>query len=124
MNAFTFIESPRIVLGSDNRHLISAVKNALLNAGFNVETANDYTDLETLWQQLRHDIVLFEVSHPDSVEPATESALRIKRQNAQQFVAYLVDKDLQMSGLTGDAILSRDTKILPQALREAIDEKS
>ena len=82
MNAFTFTESPRIVLGSDNQHLISAVRNALLNAGFHVETANDYTDLETLWQQLRHDIVLFEVSHPDSVESATKSALRIKRQNA------------------------------------------
>ena len=123
MNAFTFTESPRILLGSDNRHLISAIRNALLKAGFHVETANDYNHLETLWQQVRHDIVLFEVSHPDSVEPATESALRIKRQNAQQFIAYLADGDLRMSGLTGDAILSRDTNRLPQALREALDEK-
>jgi len=122
MNAFTFTESPRILLGSDNQHLISAVSNALLKAGFNVETANDYTHLETLWQQLRHDIILFEVSHPDSVESATESALRIKRQNAQQFIAYLADGNLQMSGLTGDAILSRDTNRLAHALREALDE--
>ena len=124
MNAFTFSESPRILLGSDNQHLISAVSNALLKAGFKVETANDYNHLETVWQQLRPDIVLFEVSHPDSVEPATKSALRIKRQNAQQFIAYLADENLQMSGLTGDAILSRDTNRLPKALREALDEKS
>lgn len=122
MNPFEFSESPpRILLGSDNQHLISALRNALLKAGFHVETANDYNHLETLWQQLRHDIVLLEVSHPDSVESATESALRIKREDAQQFVAYLADANLRMSGLTGDAILSRDTARLPQALLHALN---
>jgi len=123
VSTFSFSESPRILLGSDNRNLISAVSNALLKAGFHVDTANDYTDLETLWRQSRHEVVLIEVSHHDSIESATGSALHIKRQNAQQFIAYLADASLQMSGLTGDAILSRDTTRLPQALREALDER-
>lgn len=121
MNPFS--KSPRILLGSDNRNLISAVSNALLKAGFKVDTANDYIDLETLWRQSRHEVVLLEVSHPNSVEPAVASALRIKRQHAQQFIAYLADADLHMSGLAGDAIFSRNTKQLPQALREAISER-
>jgi CheY-like chemotaxis protein len=124
MNPGTFVfseSSPRILLGSDNQHLISAVSNALLKAGFNVETANDYTHLETLWRQSRHDVVLLEISRPDSVESATRLALRIKQQDPQQFIGYLVDVSLQMSGLTGDAILSRDTSKLPQALRAALE---
>jgi CheY-like chemotaxis protein len=124
MNPGTFVfseSSPRILLGSDNQHLISAVSNALLKAGFNVETANDYTHLETLWRQSRHDVVLLEISRPDSVESATRLALRIKQQDPQQFIGYLADVSLQMSGLTGDAILSRDTAKLPQALRAALE---
>jgi CheY-like chemotaxis protein len=121
----SFSESPpRILLGSDNQRLISGVSHALMKAGFNVDTANDYIDMETLWRQSRQEVVLIEVSHPDSIEPATTSALRIKRQNAQQFIAYLADAALQMSGLTGDAIFSRDTNRLPQALRELISEKT
>ena len=124
MHTFTFSEClPRILLGSDNQHLISAVSNVLLKAGFDVQTADDYDHLETLWQESRHDVVLLEVSHPDSVESATAAALRIKRQDTRQFIAYLADAHLQMSGLTGDAIFSRDTNRLPQALREALDTK-
>ncbi len=124
MTTFTFSQSqPRILLGSDNQNLISALSNSLHQAGFDVDTADGYIHLETLWQAARHDIVLFEVSQPDSIELATESALRIKRQNAQQFIAYLADTNLRMSGLTGDAIFSRDTNQLPRALREALAEK-
>jgi DNA-binding response OmpR family regulator len=123
VKTLTFSTSPKIVLGSDNKHLVSAVSNALLKAGFHVDTANDYTHVETLWQQVRHEIILLEVSHPNSVESATESALRIKRQNAQQFIAYLTDANLRMSGLTGDAILSRDTNRLPQALHQLLRDK-
>ena len=122
MSTLTFSQSPKIVLGSDNQHFVSAVSTALLKAGFHVVTATNYSHLEELWQQLRHDVVLFEVSHPGSVELATESALRIKRQDAQQFIAYLADESLQI-GLTGDAILSRDTNILPQSLRKALYER-
>ena len=123
MSAFSFSESPRIVLGSDNRHLISAVTNALITAGFNVDTANDYIDAETLWRQSRHEVVLLEVSHPTSIESAIKSALRIKQQHTQQFIAYLADASLLMSGLTGDALLSRDTNRLPHDLRAAIGEQ-
>ena len=124
MSIFSFSETPRIVLGSDDKHLISAVSNALSGAGFNVDTANDYIDLETLWRQSRHEVVLLEVSHPASIELAVKSALRIKRQNTQQFIAYLADASLRMSGLTGDAIFSRDTNQLPHDLRAAIRERS
>lgn len=110
---------PRILFGSDNQLLISAISSALLNAGFHVDGANDYLHLETLWLQLRPDIVLVEVSRPDSIERATKSALRIKQQDARQFIAYLADGNLRMRGLTGDAILPRDPGVLPQALREA-----
>jgi CheY-like chemotaxis protein len=124
MNAFKFSgSSPRILLGSDNQTLISAVSTALLKAGFHVDTADDYNHLEVLWMCTRHDIVIFEVSRRDSIEPATESALRIKRQDARQFIAYLADANLQMSGLTGDAIFSRNLHTLPQALRAALGEE-
>lgn len=121
MGTLTFSQSPRIILGSDNQHLVSAVTTSLVKAGFDVETATNYGHLEELWHKVRHDVVLFEVSHSDSIEPAIESAIRIKRQDAQQFIAYLADANLHASGLTGDAILSRDTSRLPQALREALD---
>jgi DNA-binding response OmpR family regulator len=123
VSVLSFSESPRIVFGSDNRHLISAVTHALLAAGFNVDTANDYIDAETLWRQSRHEVVLLEVSHPNSIESAIKAALRIKQQNTQQFIAYLADASLRMSGLTGDAILLRDINRLPHDLRAAISEK-
>jgi PleD family two-component response regulator len=124
MSTFTFSEStPRILLSSDNHHLVSPLRNSLLRAGFNVDLASDYSHLEMLWQQLRHDVVLFEVSYPSSVESATESALRIKRQDAQQFIAYLADANLQAGGLIGDAIFSRDAHKLPQALRAVLAEQ-
>lgn len=115
--------SPRILLSSDCHHLISSVRNALLRAGFYVDLASDYGHLELLWQQLRHDVILFEVCQPSSIESATESAIRIKRQDAQQFIGYLADASLQMSGLTGDAIFTRDAQKLPQALRDVLDDQ-
>jgi PleD family two-component response regulator len=124
MNAFAFSElSHRVLLSSDNHHLVSPLRNALLKAGFNVDLASDYSHLELLWQQLRHDIVLFEVSQSTSIEAATEAAVRIKRQDAQQFIAYLADANLQGSGLIGDAIFSRDADRLPSALRAALDQE-
>lgn len=124
MTAFAFSRSlPRVLLSSDNHHLVSSLRNALLRAGFNVDLASDYTHLEMLWGQLRHDVVLLEVSYPASIEPATEAALRIKRQDAQQFIGYLADTSLQMNGLTGDAIFSRDAHKLPRALRAALNEQ-
>jgi hypothetical protein len=122
MSASTFSNaSPRILLSSDSHHLVPSLRNALLRAGFCVDLASDYSHLEMLWRPLRHDIVLLEVSQPTSIESATESAIRIKRQDAQQFIGYLADASLQMSGLTGDAIFSRDAQKLPWALRQVLD---
>jgi DNA-binding response OmpR family regulator len=124
MNALTFSHaSPRVLLSSDNHRLISPLRNALLRAGYLVDLASDYKHLELLWQQLRHDVVLLEVTYPDSIESATASALRIKSQDAQQFIGYLADAALQRSGLTGDAIFSRDAQKLPRALREVLNEQ-
>lgn len=125
MNALNFSHaSPRVLLSSDNHRLISPLRNSLLKAGFYVDLASDYRHLEMLWQQLRHEVVLLEVTYPDSIESATEAALRIKGQDTQQFIGYLADAGLQMSGLTGDAIFSRDARKLPNALREALHENS
>lgn len=115
----TSLPLPRILLSSDNHRLACPLRDVLLKAGFQVDLASDYHHLEQLWQQMRHDIVLLEVSHPNSVEPATASALRIKRLDALQFVGYLADANLRLFGLTGDAILSRDANRLPEALRKA-----
>lgn len=123
MNVITFSPSPRVLLSSDNHRLISPLRNSLLRAGFYVDLASDYRHLEMLWQQLHHDVVLLEVTYPDSVESATEAALRIKSQDAQQFIGYLADAALQVCGLTGDAIFSRDAQRLPRALREVLDEQ-
>ena len=124
VNSFDFSGvSPRILLGSDSPHLVSAVTNALLKAGFQVDTARNYLHVEELWNEARHEVILFEVSKPDSIEPVIQSALRIKRQDAQQFIAYLVDSNLRMSGLTGDAVFSRDIASLPENLREVLNEE-
>jgi CheY-like chemotaxis protein len=120
MNVLTFSPSPRILLSSDNHRFISPLRNALLRAGFYVDLASDYDHLELLWQQLRYDFVLLEVTQPTSIEPATEAALSIKRQDTRQFIGYLADAGLQMSGLTGDAIFSRDARKLPGALRQVL----
>ncbi len=124
MNSFDFSGvSPRILLGSDSPHLVSAVTNALLKEGFQVDTARNYLHVEELWNEARHEVILFEVSKPDSIEPVIQSALRIKRQDAQQFIAYLVDSNLRMSGLTGDAVFSRDIARLPENLREVLNNE-
>ena len=114
---FTFSESaPRILLGSDNQQLVSAISSSLLQAGFPVETADGYHHLEPLWHRNRHEVILIEVSQPGSVESAIASALRIKQQHPHQFIAYLADANLATSGLAGDAILSRDARRLPNLL--------
>ncbi len=113
--------TPRILLGSDHHRLAIPLRNALLKSGYTVDLGSDYRHAELLWGELRHDIVLLEVSHPRSIEPAIATALRIKGRDPQQFVAYLADSMLESSGLTGDAILPRDAERLPESLREVLD---
>jgi PleD family two-component response regulator len=113
--------TPRILLGSDHHRLAIPLRNALLKAGFTVDLSSDYRHAELLWGELRHDVVLLEVSHSRSVESAIATALHMKGRDPQQFIAYLADSALESSGLTGDAILPRDAERLPQALREVMD---
>lgn len=113
--------TPRILLGSDHHRLVIPLRNALLKAGFAVDLGSDYRHAELLWSELRHDVVLLEVSHSRSIEPAIATALRIKGRDPQQFIAYLTDAMLEGSGLIGDAILPRDAERLPHALREVMD---
>ncbi|GEM_PF-6949768 len=113
--------TPRILLGSDKHRLVIPLRNVLLKARFTVDLGSDYRHAELLWGELRHDIVLLEVSHPRSIESAIATALRIKGRDPRQFIAYLTDSALESSGLTGDAILPRDPERLPRALREIMD---
>jgi hypothetical protein len=108
---------PRIILGSDTDSTQFATHEALAKAGFSVDLASGYDNLEELWQKQRHDVVLLEVSYAVSVDRAVELALRLKRQDSRQFVGYLADPILQTSGLAGDALFPRDCKRLADALR-------
>ena len=89
----------------------------ILDAGFRAQLAGDYSDIETLLHRQNHDIVLLDISAPEAVEAAVQTALRLKRRNAEQFVGYLADPVLRNSGLAGDAIFPRSPKKLAEALR-------
>ncbi len=107
----------RILLGSDNYRLFAPVQHALTQAGILVDVAPSYEYIEPIWARGRHDIVLVEVSSPGSVEEAVAIAMRLKRQDAHQFVGYLADPILHNHGLTGDAVFPRDSSRLAHALR-------
>jgi hypothetical protein len=109
---------PRIVLGSDKDGQGTAAHQALLQAGFAVDLATGYEQIEELWKAQRHDVVLIEVSYAMSVDRAVQLALRLKQQDARQFVGYLADPILHTSGLAGDALFPRDSRRLPEALRQ------
>lgn len=71
-----------------------------------------------MWRKHRQNVVLLEVSGPHSVEAAVDAALRLKSHDARQFVGYLADPILRISGLIGDAIFPRSMNHLPSALRD------
>jgi len=109
--------SPLILLSGDNDRTTTLLHDSLTDEGFQVQLAAGYHDLETLWQQRRHPMILLEVSGPQSVEAAVDTALSLKRQDPQQFVGYLADPVLHTSGLAGDAIFPRTPDQLACALR-------
>ena len=109
--------SPLILLSGDNDRTTALLHDSLTDEGFQVQLAAGYQDLETLWQQRRHPMILLEVSGPQSVEAAVDTALSLKRQDPQQFVGYLADPVLHTSGLAGDAIFPRTPDQLASALR-------
>jgi CheY-like chemotaxis protein len=109
--------SPLILLSGDNARTAALLQHSLTEQGFQVQLAPGYHELETLWQQQRHPMVLLEVSGPQSVEAAVTTALSLKRRDPQQFVGYLADPGLHTSGLAGDAIFPRTPDQLAGALR-------
>lgn len=108
---------PLILLSGDNPRTAILLERALTLEGFRVELASGYSELEVLWQQHRHSMVLLEVSRPQSVEAAVNTALNLKRRDPQQFVGYLADPLLGTSGLAGDAIFPRASGLLAKALK-------
>ncbi|MBT9331264.1 response regulator [Paracidobacterium acidisoli] len=108
--------SPHILLGCDSPTLCDSIHRLIQEAGFQVQLAGDYAEVETLLHRHNHDVVLLDVSAPEAVEAAVQTALRLKRANAAQFVGYLADPHLGASGLTGDAVFPRSPVALPQAL--------
>jgi CheY-like chemotaxis protein len=107
--------SPHILLGCDSPNTCGSIHRLIEDAGFRVQFAGDYSSVELLL--FEHDVVLLDVSAPEAVEAAVETALRLKRRNSGQFVGYLADPLLDNSGLAGDAIFPRSPNNLPEALR-------
>jgi hypothetical protein len=117
-------ESPSILLASDRERLGSSLHQVLCEKGFQVAFAGDYSGLEEYLHQQRFDMVLLEVSGEHAVEAAVQTALRVKRGNAGQFVGYLADPALAASGLAGDAIFPRSPARLPETLHRFFSEES
>jgi PleD family two-component response regulator len=105
-----------ILLASDSERHGATMHRALLQVGFSIEYAGDYSQLDARLNLQKYDLVLLEVTGEHAVEPAVEAALRVKRSDAQQFVGYLADASLETSGLAGDAVLPRSAAKLPDAL--------
>lgn len=109
--------SPLILLSGDNARTAVVLRDALVDEGFRVHLAPGFHELETIWHQYHHPMVLLEVSGPQSVEAAVDTALRLKHHDPQQFVGYLADPVLQTSGLAGDAVFPRTSDQLARALK-------
>lgn len=113
-----------ILLVSDSERMGRSVGRALEEAGFDVSFAGDYSRVEAAMLERPFDVVLLEVTGEHAVESAVEAALRVKRRDATQFVGYLADSSLFASGLGGDAILPRNTSLLPTQLRDRLSLES
>jgi hypothetical protein len=111
------VNLPLVLLASDEPRLASHLHLALCEQHLVVEFAPGYAEIESLAAEAhRKAIVLLEVSRHQSVEAAVELALRIKRGDASRFVGYVADRILHNSGLTGDALLTRNARDIQVAL--------
>lgn len=108
---------PSILLASDSQRMGSSLHRVLLDEGFEVHFAGNYSNLDAHLTQRPFDIVLLEVTGDYAVEDAVHAALRVKRANSAQFVGYLADSALDASGLAGDGVFPRSAARLPDALR-------
>jgi len=108
---------PSILLASDTDRLGSSLHRALEEHGFEVAYAGSYAGIQRILSRQAFDLVLLEVTGEYAVEDAVATALRVKRDNAGQFVGYLADAGLEASGLAGDGIFPRSTARLAEMLR-------
>jgi CheY-like chemotaxis protein len=111
-------DCPPILLASDNPRVPDFLQRVLEREGFIIQLARGYEEIEPLWREHRQDVVLLEVSGPQSVEAAVEMAIRLKTHDARQFVGYVADPILRAIGLDGDAIFAPRLQRLPQELRD------
>jgi PleD family two-component response regulator len=116
------IAEPSILLASDSERHGNTMQRALEQHGLAVQYAGDYAQMEAALRERPFDVVLLEVTGEHAVESAVEAALRVKRGNAQQFVGYLADPNLETSGLAGDAVFPRNAARLPEVLRRLITD--
>jgi hypothetical protein len=110
------LTSPSILLASDSERHGSSIHQLLKEEGFAIDFVGDYSRIDPNGHGF--DVVLLEVTGEHAVEPAVETALRLKRANAAQFVGYVADASLETSGLAGDAVFPRNAKRLREALRQ------
>ena len=115
------VHSPTILLASDSESLGRFIRETLTAHGFQVCYAGHYSAVGTLFDSGSFDVVLLEVTGLHAVEPAVQAALRVKRANGAQLVAYAADASLETSGLAGDGIVPRSST-LPAALRRLLAE--
>ena len=123
-----FSNFPLILLAGDNPRTALALQRALIDHGFRVQSTPSYRELYAVWTQQRHSqsgaMVLLDVPGGHAVEAAVQTALKFKRDDPQQFVAYLADPVLHTSGLAGDAIYPRNADQLAEALRSQFSEQA
>lgn len=112
------LASPSILLASDSARHGSSIHQLLKEEGFAINFVGDYSRIDPYMHAKEFDVVLLEVTGEHAVESAVDTALRLKRANAGQFVGYVADPDLETSGLAGDAVFPRNAQKLRQALRE------
>jgi PleD family two-component response regulator len=112
------VGAPSILLATDTERFGNSLHNALREQGFDVHFAGTYAALDgQLHRGQPFDFILLEVTGDDAVEPAVQTALRVKRSHPDQFVGYIADSSLETSGLAGDGVFPRSMSKLPAALR-------
>lgn len=114
--------NPSILLASDTERLGSSLHRVLEEQGFEVAFAGNYSGIQRLLSRQNFDVILLEVTGEYAVEDAVAAALRVKRNNGEQFVGYVADAGLEASGLAGDGIFPRSASRLGEVLRNLFTE--
>ena len=114
--------NPSILLASDTERLGSSLHRVLEEQGFEVAYAGNYSGIQRVLSRQNFDVILLEVTGEYAVEDAVAAALRVKRNNGEQFVGYVADAGLEASGLAGDGIFPRSGSRLGEVLRNLFAE--